>query len=91
MDTRRQDGRWRRSPPDSPAPGTGARREYPRRSRLAIELTVALVVKLVALAAIWQIWFAHPASKRVDAPRVGTAIYSSEAAARDGGRAHARP
>ena len=91
MDTRRQDGRRRRSAPDSPAPGTGARREYRRRSRLAMELTAALVVKLVALAAIWNIWFAHPASKRVDAPTVGTAIYSSEAATAEGGRAHARP
>jgi hypothetical protein len=91
MDTRRHDGRQKRSAPDSPAPGTGARREFRRQSRLAVELTVALVVKLVALAAIWNIWFAHPASKRLDAPSIGAAVYSSEAAKADGGRAHARP
>ena len=62
-----------------------------RRSRLAVELTVALVVKLVALAVIWNIWFAHPASKRIDAPGIGAAIYSSEAENAEGGRAHARP
>ena len=62
-----------------------------RRARLAVELTVALVVKFVALAVIWNIWFAHPASKRIDAPGIGAAIYSSEAAQADGGRAHARP
>jgi hypothetical protein len=62
-----------------------------RRSRLAVELTVALVVKLVALAVIWNLWFAHPVSKHIDAPGIGAAIYSSEAANADGGRAHARP
>jgi hypothetical protein len=61
------------------------------RSRLAVELTVALVVKFIALALIWNIWFAHPASKRIDAPDIGAAIYSSDAAQADGGRAHARP
>jgi hypothetical protein len=62
-----------------------------RRSRLAVELTVALVVKFVALAVIWHLWFAHPASKRIDAPGIGAAVYSSEAASAEGGRAHARP
>jgi hypothetical protein len=62
-----------------------------RRPRLALELTVALVVKFVALAAIWHLWFAHPASKRIDAPSVGAAVYSSEPAKADGGHAHARP
>jgi hypothetical protein len=62
-----------------------------RRSRLAVELTVALVVKFIALAVIWNIWFAHPASKRIDAPGIGAAIYSSETAKADGSRAHARP
>ena len=62
-----------------------------RRPRLATELTVALVVKFVALAAIWHLWFAHPASKRIDAPGVGAAVYSSEATNADGGHAHARP
>lgn len=89
MDTRRHDGRQQCSAPASPAPGT--RRDYRRRSRLAVELTVALVVKLAALALIWNIWFAHPASKRVDASAIGAAVYSSEAAKADGGRTHARP
>ena len=61
------------------------------RSRLAVELTVALVVKFVALAVIWNTWFAHPAGERIDAPGIGAAIYSSDAAQADGGRAHARP
>jgi hypothetical protein len=62
-----------------------------RRARLAVELAVALVVKLAALAVIWNIWFAHPASKRLDAPGVGAAVYSSETVKADGSRAHARP
>jgi hypothetical protein len=62
-----------------------------RRTRLAVELTVALVVKLAALAVIWNFWFAHPASKRLDARDVGAAVYSAEPAKADGGRAHARP
>lgn len=61
------------------------------RPRLAVELTVALVVKFVALAVIWNLWFAHPASKHLDAPSIGAAVYSSGAAKADGGRAHARP
>jgi hypothetical protein len=61
-----------------------------RRSRLAVELTVALVVKFVALAVIWHLWFAHPASKRIDPASIGAAVYSSDANA-EGGRAHARP
>jgi hypothetical protein len=65
--------------------------ERRRRTRLAVELTVALVVKLAALAVIWNVWFAHPASKRLDAPHVGAAVYSSEPAKADGGHAHARP
>ena len=62
-----------------------------RRPRLAMELTVALVVKFVALAVIWTIWFAHPASKHLDASTIGAAVYSSKAANADGGRTHARP
>jgi hypothetical protein len=62
-----------------------------RRPRLALELTVALVVKFVALAAIWHLWFAHPASKRIDAMSIGATVYSSGIATEDGGRAHARP
>ena len=29
---------------------------------------MALAVKFVALAVIWNLWFAHPASKRLDPP-----------------------
>ena len=61
------------------------------RPRLAVELTVALVVKFAALAVIWNIWFAHPASRHVDASAIGAAVYSSEATKADGGRSHARP
>ncbi len=62
-----------------------------KRPHLARELALALIVKFVALAVIWNLWFAHPASKRLDAPSIGAAIYSSEAASADGGHAHARP
>jgi hypothetical protein len=62
-----------------------------RRPRLAVEIAVALAVKFAALAVIWNVWFAHPASQRIDAPIIGAAVYSSEAAKADGGRAHARP
>jgi hypothetical protein len=47
-------------------------------------------VKFAALAVIWNIWFAHPAGRHVDASAIGAAVYSSEAA-KDGGRSHARP
>jgi hypothetical protein len=62
-----------------------------RRPRLALEIAVALAVKLMALAVIWNVWFAHPASKRLDAPGIGAAVYSAPAAVNEGGRAHARP
>ena len=61
-----------------------------RRPRLALEIAVALAVKLVALAVIWNVWFAHPASKRLDAHGIGAAVYSAPTG-NDGGRAHARP
>jgi hypothetical protein len=36
------------------------------RSRLAVEVTVALLVKFLLLYAIWAAWFAHPESRRLD-------------------------
>ena len=62
-----------------------------RRPRLAVEIAVALAVKFAALAVIWNLWFAHPATARLDPPSIGAAIYSSAGANADGGRAHARP
>ena len=62
-----------------------------RRPRLAVEITVALVVKFAALAVIWNLWFAHPASKRLDPQSIGAAVYSAQGAGSDGGQAHARP
>ena len=62
-----------------------------RRPRLAMEIAVVLAVKFVALAVIWNLWFAHPATGRIDAPSIGAAVYSSGTATADGGRAHARP
>ncbi len=60
-----------------------------RRPRLALEIAVALAAKLLALVVIWNVWFSHPASKRLDAPGIGAAVYS--APGKDGGRTHARP
>ena len=62
-----------------------------RRPRLAVEITVALIVKFAALAVIWNLWFAHPASKRLDPQSIGTAVYSSQRAGSDGDQTHARP
>ena len=48
----------------------------PRRSRprLALEITVALAVKLLLLYAIWATWFAHPASRTLDERGVVAAV-----------------
>ena len=62
-----------------------------RRPRLALEITVALAVKFVALAVIWHLWFAHPAARRLDARGIGAAVYAAPAAGNEGGRAHAGP
>jgi hypothetical protein len=51
-----------------------------RRTRLALEITVVLMIKLAALAVIWHVWFSDPEDRRIDAERVGARMYSSSPA-----------
>ncbi|MEP6678212.1 MAG: cytochrome oxidase putative small subunit CydP [Betaproteobacteria bacterium] len=60
-----------------------------RRPRYAREIAIVLVVKALALTAIWQLWFAPPARPHVDAAAVASRIYSVDAA--PGREGHARP
>jgi len=62
-----------------------------KRSRLALELTLALVAKMIALGIIWHVWFSDPESQRTDGQRVGAAVYSSTATIPQQDSAHARP
>jgi hypothetical protein len=48
-----------------------------RGRRLALEITLVLVIKLAALAMIWHVWFSDPEERRIDAERVGATMYSS--------------
>jgi uncharacterized membrane protein len=50
-----------------------------RRRRLAVELSAALVAKLVALIVIWNMWFADGDRLRVDADGVADALYAAPA------------
>jgi hypothetical protein len=63
----------------------------PRRlvSRYAREIAIVLVVKFIALFAIWSIWFAGPARKDVGSERVAERVYSSQPAAPGEGATHA--
>ena len=58
-------------------PTSGHHRRPRWLSRYGRELAVVLVVKLLALAAIWQLWFAAPARTRVDPAAVAARVYSS--------------
>ena len=64
---------------------------HPRRfaSRYAREIAVVLVVKFVALYAIWSIWFDGPAIKEIGAERVAERVYSSQPAVPGEGATHA--
>ena len=53
-----------------------------RRPRLALEITLVLMIKLMALAMIWHVWFSDPEEHRIDAERVGARMYSSSHATR---------
>ncbi len=46
-----------------------------QRSTLAVEITVALCVKLLLLFALYQIWFAHPQSRQLTGRGVETALF----------------
>jgi uncharacterized membrane protein len=57
---------------------------FRKRPRLALELSVALVVKLVALVVIWNLWFADPQDRDVDGEDIARAIYAAPAVAAPG-------
>jgi hypothetical protein len=61
------------------------------RARLALEIAVVLAVKFTALAVIWNLWFADPASRHVDARAIGAAVYGAPQQDAQGGARHARP
>jgi hypothetical protein len=58
----------------------GAAQSHPRRSRLPLEVAVALAVKFVALIVIWSVWFDDRQDRRVDGDDVARTIYSAPAA-----------
>jgi hypothetical protein len=62
-----------------------------RRSRLALEVGVVLVAKVVALALIWYVWFADPVARHLEPERIGAVVYSSASAPAPTGSEHARP
>jgi hypothetical protein len=45
------------------------------RSRLLIEITVALLIKFLLLYVIWAVWFAHPASRNLDERGVAATLF----------------
>jgi hypothetical protein len=55
------------------------------------EIAWILVVKFMALFAIWAVWFSGPESRHADRERMDRAVYATPAAGPDGGDAHARP
>ena len=69
----------------------GDRRPRRRLSRYAREIAVILVVKALALAGIWQLWFAAPHRPHVDAQRIAERIYSPGGGPATGRERDARP
>ncbi|TMH31519.1 MAG: hypothetical protein E6H66_16015 [Betaproteobacteria bacterium] len=62
-----------------------------RRSRLALDVAVVLVMKFVALALIWSVWFSDPVVRRLGAERIGAVVDSSGSAPPSPEGKHARP
>jgi hypothetical protein len=60
--------------PPLPEGATGAPVPGRRRPRLALEITVVLLVKLLLLYAIWVAWFAQPASRELDGRSVAARL-----------------
>lgn len=75
--------------------GTGRPRDDRRTrrgpSRYAREIVVILVLKTLALAAIWQLWFSPPHRQSVDAQRIAERLYAPARPAADTEERHARP
>jgi len=69
----------------------GGRRARGGLSRYAREIAIILVVKTLALVAIWQLWFAAPSRPGVDPQQIAERIYSSGGAAAPVKDRHARP
>jgi len=69
----------------------GARCPRSGLSRYGREIAIILVVKTLALVAIWQLWFAAPSRPVVDTQRIAERIYSSDSAAAPANDRHARP
>lgn len=67
---------WMRSP-DAVAsrPRADRRARRPTRSRLAIEITIALVVKVVLIYAIWSAFFSDPVSKKMTKATIAADIF----------------
>jgi hypothetical protein len=61
--------------PRTDAAGAAGAARTVRRSRLGIEITVALCVKLLLLVALHQIWFSQPQSKRLTERGVAVALF----------------
>jgi hypothetical protein len=61
------------------AHATGAKALPPARrprARLALEITIVLLVKFLLLYAIWAVWFAHPASRHLDERGVAATLFA---------------
>ena len=51
------------------------------RSRLALEITVALCIKVVLLYLLWAAFFSHPASRQLNERRVADDLFGPAATA----------
>jgi len=69
----------------------GAGRPETGMRRYAREIIIVLIVKTIALAAIWEIWFSGPGRKGVSADRVAERLYPSNPPVTPPGGPHARP
>ena len=69
----------------------GGRRPRSGLSRYGREIVVILVLKTLALAAIWQLWFSPPHRQSVDAARIAERLYTPAAPAAASEERHARP
>jgi hypothetical protein len=75
---------------DDPRP-EGASRPATGMRRYAREIVIVLIVKTIALVAIWDIWFSGPGRKGVSADRVAERLYPFNPPATPQGGPHARP
>jgi len=78
-------------PPDVQRHHAAMQLQSPRRSRLALEITVVLVVKFTAMAIIWTIWFSDPPPRPFALERMGAAADWSVCADAPARASHARP